>query len=105
MASVARGLWPGRKRPKKETPEELRQRYLREILRRELEDNKLANPLENRCCGFSCSSICSPLQLVKQINALILKDKKSIVAYQRVRRSFCMLLAAFAQFSWCQRLQ
>ncbi|RLN97489.1 hypothetical protein BBJ28_00003732 [Nothophytophthora sp. Chile5] len=33
-------LWPGRKQPRKETPQEARQRYLREILRREQEDKR-----------------------------------------------------------------
>ncbi|KAG3022510.1 hypothetical protein JG687_00003385 [Phytophthora cactorum] len=69
MASAVRGLWPGRKKPRKETPQEARQRYLREILRKELEDKKrVEREMHN---------------LVKQINALILKDRKSITAYQR----------------------
>ncbi|ETM52327.1 hypothetical protein L914_04021 [Phytophthora nicotianae] len=69
MTSSMRGLWPGRKKPRKETPEEVRQRYLREILRRELEDKRrVEREMHN---------------LVKQINALILKDRKSIAAYQR----------------------
>ncbi|KAG7382089.1 hypothetical protein PHYPSEUDO_005303 [Phytophthora pseudosyringae] len=69
MASHVRSLWPGRKKPRKETPEEARQRYLREILRRELEDKKrVEREMHN---------------LVKQINALILKDRKSLVANQR----------------------
>ncbi|KAG6576505.1 Radial spoke head 10 B [Phytophthora cinnamomi] len=71
MSLTVRSLWPGRKKPRKETPEETRQRYLREILRRELEDKKrVEREMHN---------------LVKQINALILKDRKSLVAYQRVR--------------------
>ncbi|KAK1944927.1 MORN repeat-containing protein 1 [Phytophthora citrophthora] len=58
-----------RKKPKKETPEEARQRYLREIMRREMEDKKrVEREMHN---------------LVKQINALILKDRKSLVVYQR----------------------
>ncbi|KAG6597874.1 Radial spoke head 10 B [Phytophthora cinnamomi] len=69
MSLTVRSLWPGRKKPRKETPEETRQRYLREILRRELEDKKrVEREMHN---------------LVKQINALILKDRKSLVAYQR----------------------
>ncbi|KAE8973953.1 hypothetical protein PR001_g25799 [Phytophthora rubi] len=69
MSLSVLSLWSGRKKPRKETPEEARQRYLREILRRELEDKKrVEHELHN---------------LVKQINALILKDRKSLVAYQR----------------------
>ncbi|KAL4087530.1 hypothetical protein PRIC1_013420 [Phytophthora ramorum] len=69
MASAVRSLWPDRKKPRKETPEEARKRYLREILRRELEDKKrVERELHN---------------LVKQINELIQKDRKSLIAYQR----------------------
>ncbi|KAF4315912.1 hypothetical protein BBO99_00009000 [Phytophthora kernoviae] len=66
---MARSFWFGRKKPKKETPKEARQRYLGEIMRRELEDKKRVEKEMH--------------SLVKQINALILKDRKSLVAYQR----------------------
>ncbi|KAG7400880.1 hypothetical protein PHYBOEH_004092 [Phytophthora boehmeriae] len=66
---MGRSFWSRSKKPRKETPKEARQRYLGEILRRELEDKKrVEKELHN---------------LVKQINALILKDRKSIVTYQR----------------------
>ncbi|POM73858.1 Hypothetical protein PHPALM_9254 [Phytophthora palmivora] len=61
-------LWSEHKKPK-ETPEDIRQKYLREILRRELEDKKRVDREMHN--------------LVKQINALILKDRKSLVAYRR----------------------
>ncbi|EEY57961.1 uncharacterized protein PITG_00560 [Phytophthora infestans T30-4] len=69
MASAVQRLWPGRKKLRKETPEDARQRYLREILHRELEDKKrVEREMHN---------------LLKQINALILKDRKTVAAYQR----------------------
>ncbi|KAL3671452.1 hypothetical protein V7S43_003374 [Phytophthora oleae] len=69
MASTVQSRWTRSRKPKKETPEEARQRYLREIMRREMEDkSRVEREMHN---------------LVKQINALILKDRKSLVAYQR----------------------